>query len=300
MHVSVLLHETIEGLSLESGEILIDATFGLGGHSKEACLNVKNIRIIGIDLNADTLYEAQKQLNASGCNIEVIEGNFRNLDKYLDTLSIKDADKYIFDLGWSSAEFEESKRGFSFQRDEPLLMTYKKDAGEEDLTAYEIVNTWDRENIEAILSGYGEERFSGRIAKAIVEKRRHAKINTTFELVSIIEQAVPNFYKRSKIHFATKTFQALRIATNDELESLKEGLSKAFDRLSGKGRIAVISFHSLEDRIVKNFFKNLVKEGKAQLVNKKPIVPTRSEILANRRARSAKLRIIEKNDNDSK
>ncbi|MEK7105925.1 MAG: 16S rRNA (cytosine(1402)-N(4))-methyltransferase RsmH, partial [Patescibacteria group bacterium] len=165
---------------------------------------------------------------------------------------------------------------------------------EEDLTASEIVNNWEEKNLADVIYGYGEEKFSRRIARAIVEARGKAKIETTFDLVSIIESAVPNAYKRGKIHCATKTFQALRIAVNDELGALRDGLKHGFDGLKVGGRMAVISFHSLEDRIVKRFFKEHEKEGKVILINKKPIIPTKEEIINNKRARSAKLRILEK------
>jgi 16S rRNA (cytosine1402-N4)-methyltransferase len=173
-------------------------------------------------------------------------------------------------------------------------MTFKKDLTEEDLTAKEIVNNWDEENIAQILKSYGEERFSWKIAKAIGAQRKIKPIETTFELVEIIKMATPKWYHSRKIHPATKTFQALRITVNDEIESLKEGIRKSFDRLNEKGRLAVISFHSLEDRTVKQFFKEKEESDQGKKINKKPIVPTEDEIKENPRSRSAKLRIIEK------
>jgi 16S rRNA (cytosine1402-N4)-methyltransferase len=293
-HIPVLLKETIEGLGLKSGETLVDATFGLGGHSLLACQSINNLRIIGIELNNDTRIGAQASLKEQGCKVETFAENFRNLDKVLARVGLQTADKYIFDLGWSSQELAESGRGFSFMRDEALLMTYKDAPTTDDLTARDIVNTWQKENIEAVLAGFGEERYASKIAQAIVETRRKKEIKTTFDLVDIIRTAVPVGYTKQKLHFATRVFQALRIATNDEIESLKEALAKAFEHLNKDGRIAVISFHSLEDRIVKNYFRELKKEDKAEIFNKKPIVPTREEIKTNPRSRSAKLRILQK------
>ena len=173
-------------------------------------------------------------------------------------------------------------------------MTFKKDLSKNDLTAKEIVNTWDLENISTILKSYGEEQFAWKIAKAIVARRDEKPINTTFELVEIIKIATPKWYHHKKIHPATKTFQALRITVNDEIQSLKEGIRESFDILESSGRLAVISFHSLEDRSVKQFFKSLDTSGLGKLVNKKPIIPSKEEITENSRSRSAKLRIVEK------
>ena len=186
-------------------------------------------------------------------------------------------------------------------KDEPLLMTMKENPLGEDVTAYDVVNSWSEENLADIIYGYGEERFSRRIARAIVDARQKAEIKTTFELVKIIESSVPAAYRRghakgraSRLHFATRTFQALRIAVNDELGALQTGLEKGFEILKNGGRMSVISFHSLEDRIVKRFYQGKVKEGKAKLINKKPILAGDEELKTNPRARSAKLRVLEK------
>jgi 16S rRNA (cytosine1402-N4)-methyltransferase len=210
-------------------------------------------------------------------------------------LNIKKVNGVVFDLGLSSDHFENSGRGFSFKKDEPLLMTFEKDLTKARFTARDIVNDWDEENIADILYGYGEEKFSRRIAKNIVEARKEKAINTTTDLVEIIEKSVPVWYKKGrKTHFATKTFQALRITVNDELETLKDGLKKGFDALEKQGRLVVVSFHSLEDRIIKNFMRDKKNEREGILITKKPIVPSREEIKENPRSRSAKLRIIEK------
>ena len=200
----------------------------------------------------------------------------------------------MLDLGLSSDQFETSGRGFTFKNDEPLLMTFKKNPDQGDLTAYQIVNTWEEENIADVIYGYGEEKYSRRIAKAIVNYREKKAIEKTSELVEIISNSVPVFYKRGRIHPATRTFQALRIAVNDELNTLKRGLERGFARLASGGRIAVISFHSLEDRIVKNFNKEKEELEQARIITKKPIVPSEDEVRENPRSRSAKLRILEK------
>ncbi len=294
-HKTVLLHQAIEGLTIQPGDIFVDGTVGGGGHIEEAVRRCGNsIKIIGIDLDAAALSRAKARIASQEANITFMEGSFRNMDTILDSLGIGQVNKILLDIGLSSNQFEESGRGFSFQRDEPLLMTFKENPGESDLTAREIVNTWDEENIKTILQGYGEEQFAWKIAKAIVERRQVKPIETTFDLVEIVKSATPGFYQHRKIHPATKTFQALRIAVNDELQSLKEGISKGFERLSPQGRLAVISFHSLEDRTVKQFFVEKESIGAGKRITKKPITPTDTEIEENPRSRSAKLRIIEK------
>ena len=206
--------------------------------------------------------------------------------------ALREIDGIVMDLGMSSNQLERSGRGFSFKRDELLLMTFKHDPDETDLTAREIVNEWDEESLADIIFGYGEEQFSRRIAHAIVVAREEKLIATTKDLVSIVEGVVPKWYRFRRIHPATKTFQALRIAVNDEIESLREGLAKGVRHLRSGGQIAVISFHSIEDRVVKVFFAESAREGLGSVVTKKPITPTREETAVNPRARSAKLRIF--------
>jgi 16S rRNA (cytosine1402-N4)-methyltransferase len=290
VHKTVLLNETIEGLNLSKGSVVLDATFGGGGHSSEICRRYEGIKIIALDQDESAFKKAEHKFKDLKCNLVLINSNFRDMDKVVDT----PLDGIIFDLGLSSDQLENSGRGFSFLKDEPLLMTMKEKPEPADITAEDIVNTWGEENLANIFYGYGEERFSKKIAKAIVEKRREKEIKTTVDLVNIIKEAVPGPYRRGKIHFATRTFQALRIAVNDELQSLTAGLEKGFSMLKGKGRMAVISFHSLEDRIVKRFFKEKVLEKKALLINKKPTTASEEELKINNRARSAKLRILEK------
>ncbi len=291
-HKSVLLKEVFDGLDLKDCDVFVDCTLNGGGHSEEALKRGgKNIKVIGIDLDEDAISRAKDRLSKIGGNFFLKQDSFRNLDKVLKEFGFQKADKILFDLGWSSNQMEEGGRGMSFQKNEPLLMTFKKNPEETDLTARDIVNSWDEENIATILKSYGEERFAEKIARKIVEEREKKPIETAFELASIILRTVR---PKGKIHPATKTFQALRIAVNDEIGALKEGLEKAFDSLGGGGRMAVISFHSLEDRIVKNFFRKRKNNGEAETLSKKPIVPSREEILENPRSRSAKLRIIEK------
>ena len=295
MHISVLLQEAIDGLEIKKGDIFVDGTLGGGGHSEEICKRFGDaVVMIGIDLDPEAILGATARLAPHLCDFQTVAGSFRNIDAILDSLGVPQADKILLDLGLSSNQFEDSGRGFSFQKNEPLIMSFKKDLKETDLTAREIVNEWDLENISTVIRCYGEEQFAWKIAKAIVASREVKPIETTFDLVEIIKNATPKFYHHRKIHPATKTFQALRITVNDEIESLKEGLARGFERLKPMGRIAVISFHSLEDRVVKQFFKNLSIRGEAMILTKKPIVPKDEEIKANPRSRSAKLRIIEK------
>jgi len=289
VHRSVLLNEAIEGLNLDSGKAVIDATFGGGGHSLEICRRYKGVKIIALDQDKSVF----SRVDAAGCNISFVNENFRNIDKVLSAEGER-VDGIIFDLGLSSDQLENSGRGFTFMKDEPLLMTMKENPMPDDLTAGEILNNWSEKNLANIIYGYGEEKFSRRIARRIVEAREVKKIETTFDLVRIIESAVPAARKRGRLHPSTRTFQAIRIAVNDELGALSEGLSKGFELLNKGGRIAVITFHSLEDRIVKRYFKKEKEEGRAILINKKPITASAEEIKNNVRARSAKLRIIEK------
>lgn len=294
VHTSVLLNETIDGLDLKRGSIVLDGTFGGGGHSIETCKRYKDVKIIALDQDKSAWNKAKGKFKDVDCDITFVNKNFRDLDNALVEVGVEEVDGVIFDLGLSSDQLENAGRGFSFKKDEPLLMTMKEDIDESDLTAKDIVNDWDEKNIADIIYGYGEEKFSRRIARAIVEVREKKEIKTTFDLVQILESCLPAVYKRGKLHFATRTFQALRIAVNDELNTLTLGLQKAFDALKTGGRMSVISFHSLEDRIVKNFYKTKKENSEAILINKKPIVASSEELKLNPRARSAKLRIIEK------
>ncbi len=294
IHKTVLLHESIDGLNIHSGDIYLDGTLGSAGHAEEALKKANNdLIIIGLDRDTEALNRSKNRLGESK-NIFLIESSYVDLDKVLSGIGIEKINRFILDLGLSSDQFETSGRGFTFKNDEPLLMTFKKDLNEDDLTAKFIVNNWGEETLADIIYGYGEEKYSRRIAKAIVNYREKKSIETTGELVEIISQSVPAFYRRGRLHPATRTFQALRITVNDELNSLKIGLAKAFERLEKGGRMAIISFHSLEDRIVKNFNKEKADSEEAKIITKRPIVPTKEEIINNSRSRSAKLRILEK------
>ncbi len=292
-HKSVLLHESIQGLNLHDGSVFVDATLNGGGHSRLVADTFHTkVKIIGIDADSDAINRASKFLEDA--KPILVEENFRNIDKVLEGVGIKSVDAILFDLGLSSNQIEKSGRGFSFQTHEPLLMTLKKSPQPDDITAYEVLNHWEEESIADIIFAYGEERFARRIAKAIVDYRVDKSIKTTDELANIVTHATPMWYRFKKIHPATRTFQAIRIAVNDELRALTESLTKSFELLAPNGRIAIISFHSLEDRIVKRYFRKLADEEKAILVTKKPIVPSENEQRENPRSRSAKLRILQK------
>jgi len=297
-HVPVLLHESIDGLTIEPGDVVIDATLGAGGHASEIARKFGDrVTVVGFDLDASALALAEETVREAGGMLVPIHANFRTMKAACEAKGIRKADAILFDLGISSMELGESGRGFSFKYDEPLLMTLKNPITEDTLTAGEVVNGMREEELANVIYGFGEERFSRQIAKAIVTARKRAKIESTVQLAEIIAEAVPAFYRKGRINPATKTFQALRIYVNDELGAISEGIAGAWDMLAPGGRIAVITFHSLEDRIVKNLFKDLAKTGEiksGEIITKKPIAPSRAEVIANPRSRSAKLRILEK------
>ena len=279
---------------MQRGEVFLDGTLGGGGHSAALAKQVSGqITIIGLDQDEDALERSRDLLFGLTDKVFLRQTNFRHLDEVLQGLGINFADAILFDLGISSDQLE-SGRGFSFQKDEPLLMTMKKNPGEDDLTAEKVINTFSEGALELILRGFGEERYSKKIAHEIVEHREQKSFKTTSDLLEAVHAAVPASYHRGKINPATRTFQAIRIAVNEELTALEEGLEKGFKTLAPEGRFAVISFHSLEDRIVKNFFRDRAHEGKGKLITKKPIVPTEEEKRRNPRSRSAKLRVLEK------
>lgn len=294
IHETVLLHETVGGLELKSGAVVFDGTLGGGGHSELVLKDIPLATIIAVDRDAEALGRAVERLAKTGGKYFLQLADYRELKKVLAEQKIEQVDGIILDLGLSSNQLDESNRGFSFQRNEPLFMTFMAPEAKPTVTAQTIVNGWSESTLADIIYAYGDERYAKRIAKKIVEARGLKPIETTSDLVEIIRQAVPALYRHSKIHFATKTFQALRITVNDELGALKIGLADGFEKLKTGGRLAVISFHSGEDRIVKNYFRDKVRAGEGLLINKKPIIASEAEIKKNPRARSAKLRILKK------
>ncbi|MBI2123968.1 MAG: 16S rRNA (cytosine(1402)-N(4))-methyltransferase RsmH [Candidatus Wildermuthbacteria bacterium] len=287
MHISVLKDKVIEYLAPKPNEHFIDCTIGQGGHTTAILEKTgPKGKALGIDQDSAFLSQLKQTVQKEYKNRLILaEGNFAHITAIAQQEKFKPVRGILFDLGFSSLHIEESKRGFSFQKQEPLDMRYSTS---NPLTAEKIVNYWSKTDIEKILKEYGEEQFSKEIAQTIVEQRTKTPIVKTTQLVNIIEEATPSWYHRKKIHPATKTFQALRIATNSELENIKEALPQAVRLLEPAGRIAVISFHSLEDRIVKNFFKT---HPSLSMITKKPITPSLQEQKTNPRARSAKLRV---------
>lgn len=292
-HTSVLLQEVLDGLQVEGNSVVVDATVGGAGHLREfANLLSKEGLLIGIDADPAALKRAEEALEATKPTLLLVPGNFRDIRDHLEGREVTEVTHVLFDLGWSGFQLT-AGRGFSFLVDEPLLMTYEV-PGEETLTAKDLVNDLDEEKIADIIFAYGEERFARRIAKAIVNARAEKEIETTKELAEIVKHAVPVWYRHRKVHPATKTFQALRIAVNDELDALRDGLEGAMKVLAPGGRVAVITFHSIEDRIVKRFFEGLQRDGVGKPLTKKPIAPSDEELKENPRARSAKLRVFVK------
>ena len=290
-HTPVLLQEILEYLQLTTDQIVVDATLDGGGHAKAIAEACPGIKILGIEWDpslARTFFTRHPELSGI---VEVINDSYESLGKICDDKSVS-PDRILFDLGLSSLHYEESGRGFSFLRDEPLDMRFNPETTAE--TAGHILNNATREELTEILSDFGEEQFAGQIAAAVAIARRTAPLRTTRELADLINSAVPEWYRHRKIHPATKTFQALRIAVNHELENISKGIDAALSALKSGGRILVVSFHGLEDKIVREKFKEAVKNKIAQWVTRQTIRPTWEEIKKNPRARSAKLKIIEK------
>ncbi|MEK7151485.1 MAG: 16S rRNA (cytosine(1402)-N(4))-methyltransferase RsmH [Patescibacteria group bacterium] len=320
-HVPVLLNEILEHFDPKPGQKFIDATIDGGGHARAIAERIEpDGRLLGIEWDGELFDNLRKEIqNTKFKNIiKLINDSYVNLKKNAEENDFMEADGVLFDLGMSSWHPEVSGRGFSFQRDEDLDMRYhagkfpiSPDSQSEsrildfasqnrdnfqfpNKTAKEIVNKYSYDHLVEILKEYGEERFAKSIAANIVRARKTKLIETTFELVEIIKNSVPFWYKRGRLHCATKTFQALRISVNNELANIETGLEQSLEVLKSGGRLAVISFHSLEDRIVKNFFRNKKQEKIIEIINKKPITANPIEIRENPRARSAKLRIVQK------
>ena len=314
-HVPVMLTEALEYLNPKSGNIIVDCTLGGGGYTLEIAKRIGGAgKVIAIDADEMAIENARlRQTSARQAgdnemgNIILVNENFKNLQKIIDQVGVEKVDGVVFDLGLSSAQLEDRSRGFSFNLDAPLDMKFGITNYELRITTTEeIINKFKQEELEKIIKEYGEEKYAGRIAKAIVKNR---PMRTTKELAETIMNAVPANYRHGRIHPATRTFQALRIATNDELNALQEALAQTVKILADKGRLVIISYHSLEDRIVKNFFKQEARrcicppevlqcvcghQPQLKILTKKVITATDAEIKNNPRARSAKLRAAEK------
>jgi len=289
IHKAVLKKEVLELLNPGQNENFVDCTIGEGGHSILILeKNKPDGRVLGIDLDHQQISASQwLEVNFKD-RIILANDSYTNLQEIAERNNFQPIDGILLDIGVSSAQLERAEKGFSFKLDQGLDMRYSDDAGH--LTAEKIVNEWPEERIVEILEEYGEEKFAGKIAKNIAEQRKQGRIKTTFQLIEIIKDATPSVYWRGKIHYATRTFQALRIAVNDELESLKRVLPQAISVLSPGGRLVIISFHSLEDRIVKDFFKKTAGKGIIKILTKKPLTASAQELRENPRSRSAKLR----------
>ncbi len=287
-HIPVLLNEVMQYLNPQPNQNFVDCTFGFGGHSKAILEKIKpNGRVLGIEWDGEKLKAKNEKIKIEQ-RLLVVNNSYTNLKNIIDRESFRPVNGILLDLGISSWEIDGSGKGFSFQKNEPLDMRFSKN---QDLTAKEIVNNYTEQELGKIFQEYGQERFAKNIASNIVQVRKDHFIETTDQLVEIIRKSFPKSYKFGKAHFATRTFQALRIAVNTELDNLKNVLPQAIDVLEKNGRVAVISFHSLEDAIVKKFFKEQAKNNKLQIITKKPITASLEEIKINPKARSAKLRV---------
>ncbi len=306
LHKPVLLKECIEGLNIRPDGIYLDGTLGRGGHSLEIAKRLRGGRLIAVDRDETAIRESRERLKEYLDRISFVHGNFGEIKRILGELGIDGVDGMLFDLGVSSPQLDDAKRGFSYMADAPLDMRMDESS---PLTAYEVVNGWDEQRLKRILFEYGEERYTQKIVSNIVKKRAVKPIETTFELVDIIKSSMPPEALREKQHPAKRSFQAIRIAVNDELGSISEMLSDAADMLKRGGRLAVISFHSLEDRLVKNAMQSGEKGctcpkdfpvcvcgfvPKLKVITKKPVTATKEELEENPRSRSAKLRIAER------
>ena len=305
MHISVLLEEAIQGLNLKEDGIYVDCTLGYAGHSSEILKRIRRGCLFAFDQDSDAIKYSTEKLSKIGDNFTIIYSNFVNLKEELTKRNVKKVDGILFDLGVSSVQLDEAERGFSYHNDARLDMRMDQN---QKLSAEDVVNNYSEEKLSEIFFKYGEEKFSRSIAKNIVKYRENKRIETTLELVEIIKSAMPMKAKRDK-HPARKVFQAIRIEVNHELEILDKAINDALEMLDIGGRVAVITFHSLEDKIIKNIFKektkvddmvkgmpNIPEEylSNYKLVNNKAIVPSNAELENNNRSRSAKLRIIER------
>lgn len=287
-HTPVLLTKVIDGLAITSGSKYIDATLGGGGHTREI-INRGGI-VLGIDQDADALLHVQETFKSEilDLKLRIVQGNFRDIKKIANDNGFETVSGILYDLGVSSNQIDSSGRGFTVRKSEPLDMRMNEN---NTLTAYDVVNTYTAEELTDIFMRYGEEEKAEKVAQHILDSRRNKKIETTDQLVAVIEEVIK---RQGMMHPATRVFQAIRIEVNSELASIKEGISEGIELLCENGRLCVISFHSLEDRIIKQQFDTWERQGVGVIVNKKPIIADEEEIARNPRSRSAKLRVFEK------
>lgn len=296
-HKPVLVNEVLGYLAPKSNENFIDGTVGNGGHANLILEAIAPFgKLVGIDADAQQITHARRAAEKFNERIILVNDSYANLKEIVQRVRVHPVDGILLDLGYSSWHVDESGKGFSFKKEEILDMRYglAAQAGRGELTAARIVNEWPERELENIFSKYGEEKFARQIAKAIVRQRKSKKIETTSELINVIGVAIPEKFKHGGIHYATRIFQALRIVVNAELDNLQKFLPQAVDLLASGGRLAVISFHSLEDRIVKQFFKEQEQKGAVTILTKKPVEASDLEVAENPRSRSAKLRAIVK------
>ncbi|MCI1959834.1 MAG: 16S rRNA (cytosine(1402)-N(4))-methyltransferase RsmH [Clostridia bacterium] len=305
-HVSVLLNECINGLNIKENGIYVDGTLGGGGHSYKIAEKLTSGKLIGIDQDINAIEAAGKKLEQFKDKIKLVHDNFSNIKAIMKNLGIEKVDGFLLDIGVSSYQLDEAKRGFSYMQDAPLDMRMDVSA---DLSAYDVVNGYTQKQLDDVIFNYGEERWAKRIAQFIVEERKKKPIESTFELVDIIKKAVPKGARKDGPHPAKRTFQAIRIEVNHELDILERTIDDMTEILNPKGRLCIITFHSLEDRIVKNAFRKQEnpctcppefpvcvcgKKPLGKVITRKPILPSDEEIEENHRSRSAKLRILER------
>ncbi len=302
-HQPVLLKEVIASLQLRDGQTIVDGTLGLGGYSEEALRSAKGLKVVAFDLDQENLRLAKEKLAEYSDQMIYVNDNFANIKRELENLKIEKIDGLMLDLGLSSPQIDLAERGFSFGKEGPLDMRYGKD---QPLTAADVINSYGLEQLTKIFREYGEERHAYKIARAILQRRSEKDFTTTTELADFIAETVGG--KKERIHPATRVFQALRIEVNRELSSLEQVLNDSVELMNPQARLAVVSYHSLEDRIVKNFFRDSAREfvnlpnelttrylqPKLRLINKKPLRPSNEEVMENPRSRSAKLRIAER------
>ncbi len=292
IHQPVMKHEVIQYLNPKKAEIFLDCTVGNGGHAKEIIKRIiPDGKLIGIDQDEESLLLAHETLDKFENNVVLVKENFQNLHKVLEKLGVNKLDGVLFDLGISWFQLNTADRGFSFKYDGPLDMRMDRS---KKISAFDLINNLSFEEIANIIRRFGEERYSKRIARAIVKSRKQEYIHTTKQLADLVKFSIPPNQRYKRIHPATRTFQAFRIAVNRELTALENGLKNVIDFMNPGARICVISFHSLEDRIVKNIFRDYFKSGKLNVLTKKPLTPSKDEIKKNKRSRSAKLRVSEK------